>query len=251
LLAVPADHCIKDEETFAREMGAAMKRARSGGIITAGLRPTEPHTGYGYIKAETAELDRVDGLPFHAVARFVEKPDLETARAYLDEGGYYWNGGMFVFRVDVFLEELERHAPDHLEGRSALASRIDDPERWGEAFSLLPRQSIDYALMEHSDRVLVCPVTYDWNDVGSWSSVQQLLSSDPNGNTRQGEKIWQDDCHNCLAYSTLDRPLALIGLSDVVVVQTAEGTLVCRQEDLQRVREAQAAFLKPPSERRG
>ena len=236
ILLLPSDHVVTDAVAFNAAVARAANGARAGHIVTFGIAPDAPETGYGYIHLGDA-LDSVNGL--HRVEGFKEKPDSQTAAAYLANGNYRWNSGMFVFRADVMLAELERHAPGIIENcRTALdksARDLDfirlDVEAFGKAQSI----SIDYAVMEKTDRAAVVPCALGWNDVGAWSSLWTLQSRDEAGNVLQGDVV----VHNSSgSFARSDKGLtALVGVKDLVVVVTDDAVLVADKHQAQDVRE--------------
>jgi mannose-1-phosphate guanylyltransferase len=234
LLVLPSDHAIADTEGFGVAVRRAVPLARDGWIVTFGMTPDRPETGYGYIKRGAA---LADGL--FAAERFVEKPDATTAAAYLAEGGYDWNGGIFLMRADTAITGLARHAPDILlAARAAVAAQSDEASRIRPdpaAFAAAPAISIDYALMEKADKVAVAPVSIGWSDVGSWAALHDMGSPDSTGNDVAGDAILLDS-RNCLVRS--EGPLVvLIGVEDLVVVATGDAVLVVPRDQSQRVKE--------------
>jgi mannose-1-phosphate guanylyltransferase/mannose-6-phosphate isomerase len=239
LLVLPSDHVIADEAGFRQAVHAALPAAESGRLVTFGIVPTSAETGYGYIKAEPGEGVR-------AVARFVEKPDQATAEAYVASGEYFWNSGMFAFRASRYLEELARTQPKMVESaRESLDKATVDADflRLDKgAFSACPADSIDYAVMEKTDRAAVLPIDVGWNDVGSWSALWSVVEQDGNGNAHRGDVIARD-CRNTLAISD-KRLVALIGLSDVVVIDTDDAMLVAHKDRVQEVKDIVASLKK-------
>jgi mannose-1-phosphate guanylyltransferase/mannose-6-phosphate isomerase len=233
LLVLPSDHVIADAPAFQAAVRRAEPAASQGRLVTFGIVPSGPETGYGYIRAGAALADGV-----HAVAQFVEKPDEATAKGYVDSGEYFWNSGMFLFRASVFLVELERQQPAMLAAcRAALegASRDADFVRLDKAaFAACPSDSIDYAVMEHTDAAAVLPIDVGWNDLGSWSALWEVAEQDGNGNAHHGDVLAQD-CRNTLAWGD-GRLLALLGLDNVVVVDTADAVLVAHKDRVQDVK---------------
>ncbi|HVB83460.1 MAG TPA: mannose-1-phosphate guanylyltransferase/mannose-6-phosphate isomerase [Rhodanobacteraceae bacterium] len=232
LLVLPSDHVIRDEDGFRSAVRAALPAAEQGALVTFGIVPDAPETGYGYIKAAPGEGVR-------AVERFVEKPDRATAERYLAAGGYYWNSGMFLFRAGRFLEELERLQPAMLAAcREALAKArrdVDFLRLDKEAFGACRADSIDYAVMEKTTHAAVLPVNLGWSDVGSWSALWAVAPRDAAGNAHRGDVIALD-CRDTFAWGER-RLIALIGLDDVVVVDTDDALLVARKDRVQQVKE--------------
>lgn len=232
LLVLPSDHVIGDEPAFRQAVLEALPSAEAGNLVTFGIVPTAPETGYGYINAAAGEGVR-------PVLRFVEKPDLETAQSYLASGDYFWNSGMFAFRASRYLEELQKTQPRMVElARESLAKASVDADflRLDKAsFAACPSDSIDYAVMEKTDRASVLPIDVGWNDVGSWSALWSVVEQDGAGNAHRGDVMAQD-CRNTLAIGD-KRLIAMIGLTDVVVIDTDDAVLVAHRERVQEVKE--------------
>ncbi|HWS78080.1 MAG TPA: mannose-1-phosphate guanylyltransferase/mannose-6-phosphate isomerase [Thermomonas sp.] len=239
LLVLPSDHVVRDADAFRDAVRAAMPAAEQGALVTFGIVPDAPETGFGYIQAD--HDGPVPGEGVRRVLRFVEKPDAATAQAYLDAGGYYWNSGMFLLRASRYLEELRRFRPDIVAGVQAA---FDAAQRDGDfirldkdSFATCPADSIDYAVMEKTDAAMVRPVDIGWNDVGSWSALWDVSEQDADGNARHGDVI-AIDSHNSYAYAT--RMVALVGVDDLVVVETDDAVLVARKDRVQQVKDVVA-----------
>lgn len=239
LLVLPSDHVVRDEAAFRAAVSAAMPAAEKGALVTFGIVPEAPETGFGYIEADKHSDDQGDGV--RRVLRFVEKPDAETAQAYVDTGSYYWNSGMFLFRASRYLEELQRFRPDIIDG---VRAAFDAAQRDGDfirldkdAFGACPPDSIDYAVMEKTDSAMVLPVDIGWNDVGSWSALWDVSKQDANGNAHHGDVI-AIDSRNSYAYAR--RLVALVGVDDLVVVETDDAILVARKDKVQQVKDVVA-----------
>lgn len=231
LLVLPSDHVVADVGAFHRSVIAAMPAAESGKLVTFGILPSGPETGYGYIKAAKG-----DGI--RAVERFVEKPDLQTAQHYLASGEYFWNSGMFLFKASRYLEELGKLQPQMLvacEQSLALAQRDADFIRLDpQAFGSAPSDSIDYAVMEKTADAAVIGLDAGWSDVGSWNALWEVSPQDSAGNAHRGDVI-EIDCKNTYAHGS--RLIALIGLEDIVVVETDDAILVGDRHRIQEVKE--------------
>ena len=243
LLVLPSDHVIADAAAFRTAVATAAAAASAGSLVTFGIVPTGPETGYGYIKGAAGQ-----GMGTAAVLkveRFVEKPDAATAEGYVASGEYFWNSGMFLFRASRYLAELARHQPAML---AACRAAFDGAKRDADfvrldrdAFSACPPDSIDYAVMEKTADAAVLPITVGWNDVGSWSALWEVAEQDGDGNAHHGDVVALD-CRDTLAWS--DRRLvAMIGLRDVVVVDTDDSILVAHRDHVQEVK-AVVARLK-------
>lgn len=232
LLVMPADHVIKESSVFAEAVKVAEVAAKEGKLVTFGIVPDSPHTGYGYIRAgkSLGKWSQVD--------QFVEKPDLETAESYLADGNYYWNSGMFVFRADRYLEELSRFNPTMVEcARQALAlseSDLDFIRVNKEAFARSPDDSIDYAVMEKTDAAVVVPLDAGWSDVGSWSALWEIHKRDAQGNVCRGDVIVEDVANSYIHSDS--RLIAAIGIQDHVIVETNDVVLVADKSRVQDVK---------------
>ncbi len=239
LLVLPSDHVIADEAAFRAAVMQALPAAEAGSLVTFGIVPTAPETGYGYINAATGEGVR-------PVLAFVEKPDALTAERYLASGEYFWNSGMFVFLASRYIEELQRNQPGMVAlAREALAKSTRDADflRLDPAsFAACPADSIDYAVMEKTDRAAVLPIDVGWNDVGSWSALWSVVEQDGQGNAHRGDVIARD-CHDTLVVSD-KRLVALIGLSDMVVIDTDDAVLVAHKDRVQEVKDIVATLKK-------
>lgn len=235
MLLLPSDHTVADEGAFLGAVDTAHAAARGGALVTFGIPPSHPETGYGYIR-RASPVAGISGC--FEVDRFVEKPDLETARGYLNEGGYDWNSGMFVFAVQAYLEELERFEPDMLAHcRSAVSGAAEDLDflRLDKAaFAAAPSRSVDYAVMERTGRAATVPVDMGWNDVGSWSALWDIGDKDGDGNVLSGDVI-ADGTRNSYIHSDA-RLIAAVGLDGMVVVATDDVVLVVPKEKAQDVR---------------
>ena len=234
LLILPADHVIENVQAFQDAVGQAKLLAEQGYLVTFGIVPTEPETGYGYIKRSTEAVDAA-----YKVASFVEKPNLETAKAYLESGDYYWNSGMFAFKASSFLSELEKFNPDMLEKcRQALkVAKVDmDFVRLDkEIFATCPSDSIDYAVMEKTAKAVVIPMDAAWNDVGSWSALWDVTDKDALGNAIMGDVLTVDTSNSFIhAHSKL---VSVVGLDNVIVVETADAVMIAAKDRVQDVKE--------------
>ncbi|MGV6488112.1 mannose-1-phosphate guanylyltransferase/mannose-6-phosphate isomerase [Stenotrophomonas bentonitica] len=234
LLVLPSDHVIADEAAFRAAVLSALPAAKEGKLVTFGIVPTGPETGYGYIKASS-------GGEVRAVDRFVEKPDAETAQQYVQSGEYFWNSGMFLFKASRYLAELELFQPEMLAAsRNAwqLARRDADFTRLDkDAFAGVPADSIDYAVMEKTADAVVVPLDAGWNDVGSWTALRDVSPQDADGNAHHGDVI-AIDCRNTYAYG--ERLIALVGLDDVIVVETDDAVMVGRSDRMQEIKQVVA-----------
>lgn len=234
LAILPADHMIDDAAAFRETLLKGAPTAAQGAIVTFGVTPTRPETGYGYIRAGEALNDAA-----RKVSAFVEKPDRETAERYVASGSYYWNAGIFMFRSDVMIEEMKKRCPEILEAAEAAVARA---VRTGatlrldaDAFAAAPEDSIDYAVMEHTDKAAVTPASVGWSDIGSWTALWEVSDKDGDGNASKGGEAVLLDCANTLAVT--DGPkIAAIGVEDLLIIATADGVLVAPRERAQDVK---------------
>ena len=238
LLVMPSDHVIGDLPAFHAAIEAALPLVRQGWLTTFGIQPDHAETGYGWIQMGEALSEGV-----HRVARFVEKPPLDAAEAMLAAGDYLWNGGIFLFRADAYLAALAQHAPGMLTAaQDAMAlARVEGgrihPD--ADAFSGSPSDSIDYAVMEHADRVAVVPVSMRWSDVGSWDALHEISETDQVGNHHHGE-VLAIDTRNCLVRTDGVR-VALVGVEDLIVVASGDDILILprgRSQEVKKLIEA-------------
>jgi mannose-1-phosphate guanylyltransferase / mannose-6-phosphate isomerase len=243
MLVMPSDHTIGDLAAFADAVEGAATAARAGALVSFGITPQRAETGYGYIR-RGSELDGAKGV--FAVAEFVEKPGPEQAQAYVASGEHSWNSGMFLFPARVYLDELERLRPDMVAAcRDALATaqRDSDFVRLGrEAFAGCDSDSIDYAVMEHTRRAAVVPVSMGWSDVGSWDALWEMGDKDQHGNSIEGNVV-AEDARNCYLRSEAGL-VAAIGIEDLVVVSTADAVMVAPRNRTQDVKKLVARLVK-------
>lgn len=249
MLVMPSDHVITDDAAFARALSAATPFAEQGWLITFGIAPTGPETGYGYI---AAGQELAPGV--HAVARFVEKPDATAAQAMIDDGGHVWNGGLFLFRADVLLDALALHAPDMLAAvKASIARAARDGARIlpdADAFAASPADSIDYAVMEKAaeqdrGRVAVVPVSMGWSDIGSWDALHAHGNKDRDGNVCAGEVIALDT-RNCLIQSDGLR-ISASGIDDLIIIASGNDVMILPHGQSQAVK----AIVEALKARRG
>lgn len=254
LLVLPADHVIADPQALCVAVTAAYPLALEGRLITFGVLPTAPETGYGYIKAgkelcvrsKEQRTDHILPITAYHVERFVEKPDRATAEGYLQSGDYYWNSGMFMFKASRYLEELQHFAPAMLaacqESLTKAQSDLDFVRLDSEAFASCPADSIDYAVMEKTDAAAMIPLDAGWSDVGSWSALWEICPKDARHNVTNGDVLLHD-VDNSYLHTEDGRLLAVIGMDDVIVVNTVDAVLVTKKERCQEVKDI-VALLK-------
>jgi len=237
ILVLPADHLVEPIEDF-RELvqSAAAYVAKHGALLTFGIKPTRPETGYGYIHAGEALSDD-GGAPVFRTLEFLEKPDINTARKFVESGDYFWNSGMFMWTADVILDEISAHLPD----LAAVLGRIEAesgtrqlPEVLKEQYPQAPSISIDYGIMEKAADVVVMKAEFDWNDVGSWEFIRDVHDADADGNVTVGDSVMIDAGGNTVV--SPDRMVAILGVDDIVVVDGGDSILVCKRDRVQEVK---------------
>ena len=254
MIVLPADHLIANVGRFHQVLRAAVDAAQPAGgergaLVTVGIRPTHPETGYGYVQydvegdgrpGEALDPDAFDAEPRAVpVLTFAEKPDLPTAERFLDAGDFLWNSGMFVWRADAILAAFERYLP---KVHRLFAPLVDAFGTDGEAaavadaYERAPKISIDYGIMEQADRVLVVPGSFGWSDVGDWRAVHDIADKDDAGNRAEGNVILHDTARS-FARSADGRLLVLVGMEDALVVDTGDAVLVCHREQAQKVKD--------------
>jgi len=234
VLIMPSDHLIKKVHEFENDVRKAVEGAEKGYLVTFGIQPNKPETGYGYMKVQK---ESVPGLTLRKLHKFVEKPDRETAKTYLKEGNYFWNSGIFLWKVSKIMGEIERYMPDMHRGLERIEESLGtDKERETieAVYSEMDSQSIDYGVLEKSYDVLTLPASFDWSDVGNWPALDDVLEHDAHGNIVRGNAIGLDN-HNSILFGS-NRLLATIGLKDMVVVDTPDATFISPKERTQEVK---------------
>lgn len=236
LLILAADHVIEEQEAFNQAVAVGLSAAESGKLVTFGIVPTAPETGYGYIKAQQkVEQSELKSYP---VAEFIEKPNRATAEQYVADGSYLWNSGMFMFKASTYLQELEKFNPAIAKNaKNAIQSCKNDLDFIRldkESFEQCPEDSIDYAVMEKTEHAVVVPLDANWNDVGAWNSVWEVSQKDENGNSLRGDVIAQDT-HNSLIHAET-RLVSTLGVENIVVIETADAVLVADQSKVQDIK---------------
>ena len=229
LLILAADHVIADQTAFTEAIMKAVPLAEAGKLVTFGILPTEPHTGYGYIEASAPVGDAYE------VSSFFEKPDVDAAAKYFADGRYYWNSGIFLFKASSYIEALKIHRPEMLVACERAMSNVSSDLNFiridAEAFKKCPADSIDYAVMEKTNDAMIVPMDAGWNDIGSWSSLWDISAKDEAGNSTFGDVMLLDTSNSFIKAD--ERFVALIGLKDVVVVSTKDATLVAHRDRVQ------------------
>lgn len=234
MVVMPADHVMTEPQHFVEAVRQGGVNAEQGALVTFGIVPDAAETGYGYIKRDA----EISGTSAYAVAKFVEKPDIETAEKYISEGDYYWNSGIFLMRADRWLDEIGRHCPEILSAcRKAVTQGKQDADFFrvnATDFLSSPGDSIDYAVMEKTDRAVVVPLSAGWSDVGAWSALWNVCPRDEDGNVIQGDVIAEDTRNTFLVAQ--HRCLATVGLENIIVIETADAVLVANKDKAQDVK---------------
>lgn len=249
---LPADHVIHDASGFRAVAEAAFAAAEAEPVlVTIGIRPDHPATGYGYIQ-RGAELSRQGEHAVFDVEQFREKPDLETAQGYVDSGHYLWNAGMFFWQVEAITTALKAHAPELSAGldgiREARAAGHTLEAALERRYGELPKISIDYAVMEKADAVRVVPSAFDWDDVGAWPAVARHYPADAAGNVARGQAVFEASGNN-IVFTEGGHLVGLVGVDDLIVVQTGDATLVCARDQAQKVKQLVQQLQQHPEGR--
>jgi len=242
MAVLTADHYIEKADELRRALGAAVQVAEEGHLVTLGIQPSHPATGYGYIH-RGEKVGEVSGLDVYLVEKFTEKPDLPTAQAFMESGRYYWNSGMFIWKVSAILQEFERLMPQFYAQLMEIDAALGTAEERAVLERVWPKvenETIDYGIMEHADDVAVIPVDVGWSDVGDWTALSELLPADEEGNviassSAVGQHVGLDTT-GCLIHGS-SRLVATIGLEDMIIVDTEDALLVCPRERAQEVRD--------------
>lgn len=238
MVVLPADHLIRDVAQFHEVVRIAIDKAQEpGALVTIGITPTHPATGYGYIQfGHPSDLEQTELRAF-PVRTFAEKPNIATAERFLDSGDFLWNSGMFIWRADTILAQMQHHLPDAYDAFAPLKEAIGtdhEAKAIEAAYHKSPRISIDYGVMERADKVFVVPGDFGWSDVGDWRAVFDLREKDKHGNALQNHVIVHDSSR-CMVQAE-DRLIVLIGIHDTVVVDTEDALLICHRESTQQVK---------------
>lgn len=238
LCVVPSDHYIKQEEVFAETLKEAVNLAKEKDcLVTIGIRPTYPSTGFGYIKSADESEGETNGFSYYKVKEFMEKPDEETAKNYISTGKYCWNSGMFVFKASVILSYFETLLPDIYECLKTIGNSMNtdcEKQVLEEVYPTIPKISIDYGIMERADQIYMFPGTFGWNDVGSLNELEILQEKDENGNVCIGENVLIDT-KDSIFYSS-HRMIGAVGVQNLIVVETKDTILVCDKQKAQDVK---------------
>jgi len=238
MIVLPADHVIRPPELFVKTFEAAAKRARdTDALLTVGIEPTGPATGYGYIESGETVAE-VDGLPVRAVTSFKEKPDAPTAMGFLEQGGYYWNAGTFVWRAGVFRDAVRKYLPGHEQVLQTIEKELDGGgELQRETYAQFEKVPVDIGILERASNVEVLPASFEWDDVGSWLALDRLLERDSDGNVIRGDHVGVQT-RNCIVIGRDGHITATLDVDDLIVVCTKDATLVApksRAEDVKKI----------------
>lgn len=238
MIVLPSDHIIQDEDGFIHILKTASEIASEGdNLVTLGITPTYPETGYGYIES-SRDIKERNGLEVHKVNKFVEKPNLETAQQYLDSGNFFWNSGIFAWKTSVIRNYIQIHMPQMHEILETMKLELlagnDRNEVVLREFPRMPDQSIDYGIMEKVDNIYVIPCVFGWDDVGSWTALERINDLDENGNVIKGN-ILNLDTKRCIIESN-GKLIATLGIEDLIIVDTEDVTLICTKDKAQEVK---------------
>lgn len=243
MVLLPADHVIKPAKALQQTIMDCVEVAQSGSLVTIGIKPTEPATGYGYIQCGN-ELKTECSTKFNQVLSFREKPDIETAKGFLASSNFYWNSGMFIWQVDSIVAEFQKQTKEFCKMikniESASDSELDLVIK--DEFSRCQRISIDYAIMENATNVSVAESSFTWSDIGSWAALREQFPADTKGNVCQGLTALTHDTSNCIVVGESDHLIGVIGMENTAVVHSGNAMLVCPITELQRVKELVATL---------
>ncbi|AOZ93296.1 mannose-1-phosphate guanylyltransferase [Paenibacillus crassostreae] len=237
MIVIPSDHIIENEEGFIQILETAVEVAQdNSNLVTLGIQPTYPETGYGYIESSD-QFELINQLSVHKVSKFVEKPNLETAQSYLESGNFFWNSGIFVWKVETirsYIKDLMPEMHDILETMKTVFESKDRDAIIRSEFIKMPDQSIDYGIMEKVSNIYVIPCVFGWDDVGSWTALERINELDENGNVIKGN-ILNLDTKRCIIESN-GKLIATLGIEDLIIVDTEDVTLICTKDKAQEVK---------------
>ncbi len=241
MVVLPADHHITNPEEFKRVLSSAIEKAESGRhLVTIGINPSRPETGFGYIHADTSNKEVMSENAVHPVQAFTEKPNSITAQKFLDSGEYFWNSGMFIWRAETVLKEIKSHLPDMYDEVKLASEELYTSNHElaiNDFYHACESISIDYGIMEKAQSVFVVPGEFGWNDVGSWTAVYELAEKDKAGNSVQTLNSTFTDSENNLLLSNGEKMISIVGLDNIAVVETDDAILICNLEKAQGVKE--------------
>lgn len=241
MVVLPADHHIEEPEAFNQYLKAAIEKARSGeNLVTIGINPDRPETGYGYIHGDDTAKDNIEGKAVHPVKAFKEKPDLEAAKKFLSSGGYYWNSGMFIWSASTILKAFKKYMPEMyslVKEKSDSFFTKNHQKAVDSFYQGCESVSIDYGIMEHAEQVFVVPGEFGWNDVGSWTAAYELGKKDALGNVVNAEHATFSESVNNYISAESGKMVSVVGLEGIAVVETDDAILVCKLDKSQNVKE--------------
>lgn len=240
IVVAPSDHVVLDTAEFRRVVTSALRfTAENDSIVTLGMKPTRPETGYGYIQADLS-TPCARNKEIYQVDSFREKPDLKTAERYISRSNYFWNSGIFIFRVSTIVNALRIYAPEIseiFEGLQDVYGTEQEQEAINSRFPDSPSISIDYAVMEKAEEIYVFPADFGWSDLGTWGSLYERMPADSKGNVCIGEDIKLYDCHDCIIHTTDERRVIMQGLDGYIVAEKDHALLICKRSEEQRIRQ--------------
>ena len=243
MIVLPADHYIGNVRNFQEVLKSAVATAGRGDkIVTLGITAHSPETGYGYIQRGEL-IDTFAGIPAYRAVRFLEKPDYTRAMEFLSSGDYLWNSGMFVWRIDMIREKIEKHIPSLAKGLKEIKDSLghDHYEKTAKkVYSELPKVSIDYGIMERADNVLVIPCDFGWDDIGSWTALERYIEKDELGNVLHGEGVLLDTVNTCVI--SKDKTVALLGIENLIIVNDHDSLLICHKSRAQEIKKVVQAL---------
>jgi len=245
MVILPSDHLIESGEKFKRVMMAAIKLAEKGYLVTVGIKPTRAETGYGYLQVGD-KIDRLQSITCYELKRFTEKQSQKKAKSFLESGDFLWNAGIFAWRPSAILEEIKKYLPELYDGLEKISKTLgtsEEKKTIENVYPYLPKISIDYAVMEKTTKAAVIPADFAWDDIGDWQALTRIFPKDEKGNISQG-LVKEMETMDCIFVNREDKILAVIGVSNLIVVNSAKGTLVVSKELSGRVKELVDKLLK-------
>ena len=254
MLVLPSDHLIKNERKFKQVVEVAIKQAEKGFLVTIGIKPTRPETGYGYLQMGE-EIGQIDGVPLFKLKRFTEKPSYKKAKEFFEGGNFLWNAGIFAWKPSVILEEIDKYLPDLSHGLREIEAVLETGKEQKvqkvieEVYPILPKVSIDYGVMEKTDKAVVIPGDFPWDDVGDWKALERVFPKDETGNIIKG-LIKEKEISNCTLINREDKVLGVIGVSNLIIINSVKGTLVLSKELAGRVKDLVNELLQDPELRK-
>ncbi len=251
ILVLPSDHLINDEKRFKGVVEAAAKQAEKNFLVTIGIKPTRPETGYGYLEMGE-KIEEINGIPLLKLERFTEKPSQKKAKEFFEGGKFLWNAGIFAWKPSVILKEIEKYLPDLSQGLKKIEAALETNKEQRvieEVYQLLPKISIDYSVMEKTDKAVVIPGDFPWDDVGDWKALERVFPKNEMGNIIKG-LVKERETSNCILINREDKMLEVIGISNLIVINSKGGTLVLNKESAGRVKDLVDELLENPELRR-